>query len=603
MSNSNSSSPPQFDVATAALEHLELLNNSNLNPLEIAAQFRTLLRSKKARGSNSNNKNENSPTPYSNMDYTYMDYVAADATHRRRARSRGRIDRRSKSLGRIKYDLDDDDDDTTNNQSTFSHYNQDQSSLNYEHEQSSLRNPIDDTNIYYTTSTRHGGLIAATNNSTRNYLPESHSCFGLSKWHDEGDSSTEDIYADSAVGSDYSEPHAHLALPSSKAVSCDSAISGISSNKQYPSSSSEQNQITPSSLASLLISPSKQHFVNLSQIDETAEQTASIERSLSTSTDNYYPTINWKQLREKKHETSLDKAKTFVTTTLPRKVLPFNATRSSTLNTSSPISLLTYHKNQPNFQKRIEQFHATSTNRPSRPRAVTTDLSQALQMSTTMTTSSLTTVSAISARTPSEAESFTYPNVSELRKNFEQQTSQKKGKPIELTSTSSMSPTVESPLSSAPSLISTGGSRSPSASSSSSSSSSASSVCKSRCSSSSNHSSNEIRTPSISPTNSPRPTYTISRLNSASMNNEDILFPIADCNLVIKHKATGGPKRPGNFNRRPSSPHPHPHFDNSIHLSNSMYSISSGYTEEAHLSGVCNENELMGGSTDDAVYV
>jgi len=90
------------------------------------------------------------------------------------------------------------------------------------------------------------------------------------------------------------------------------------------------------------------------------------------------------------------------------------------------------------------------------------------------------------------------------------------------------------------------------------------------------------------------------------MNNEDILFPIADCNLVIKHKATGGPRKSGNYNRRPSSPHPHPHSDNSNHLSNSMYSISSGYTEEAHLSGVCNENELMGGSngsTDDAVYV
>ncbi|CAF4383612.1 unnamed protein product, partial [Adineta steineri] len=35
MSNSNSSSPPQFDVATAALEHLELLNRSNVNPLEV----------------------------------------------------------------------------------------------------------------------------------------------------------------------------------------------------------------------------------------------------------------------------------------------------------------------------------------------------------------------------------------------------------------------------------------------------------------------------------------------------------------------------------------------------------------------------------------
>jgi len=88
------------------------------------------------------------------------------------------------------------------------------------------------------------------------------------------------------------------------------------------------------------------------------------------------------------------------------------------------------------------------------------------------------------------------------------------------------------------------------------------------------------------------------------MNNEDILFPIADCNLVIKHKATGGPRKASNFNRRPSSPHPNTHSDNSAnHLSNSMYSISSGYTEEAQLSGVCNENELMGGSTDDAVYV
>jgi hypothetical protein len=215
-----------------------------------------------------------------------------------------------------------------------------------------------------------------------------------------------------------------------------------------------------------------------------------------------------------------------------------------------------------------------------------------------MTTSSLTTVSTISAKTPSEAESFTYPNVSELRKNFEQQ-SQKKPIPksIELTTTTtSVTPPLESPLSYAPSLISTSGSRS-----SSSSSSSASSVCKSRCSSSSSRSSNEIRTPSISPTSSPRPSYTISRLNAASMNNEDILFPIADCNLVIKHKATGGPKKAGHYNRRPSSPHPHPpHSDN---LSNSMYSISSGYTEEAHLSGVCNENELMGGSTDDAVYV
>ncbi len=211
-----------------------------------------------------------------------------------------------------------------------------------------------------------------------------------------------------------------------------------------------------------------------------------------------------------------------------------------------------------------------------------------------MTTSSLTTVSAISARTPSETESFTYPNVSELRKNFEQQSQKKKiPKPIDMTTSTSVTPPLESPLSSAPSIISTSGFRSPSSSSSSS-------VCKSRCSSSSSRSSNEIRTPSISPTSSPRPSYTITRLNAASMNNEDILFPIADCNLVIKHKATGGPKKTSHFNRRPSSPHPHPHSEN---LSNSAYSISSGYTEEAHLSGVCNENELMGGSTDDAVYV
>jgi hypothetical protein len=184
MSINHSSSPPQFDVATAALEHLELLNRSNANPLEIAAQFRTLLRSKKARGNDSTNKNENSPPSSSNMDYTYMDYVAADATHRRRARSRGRADRRSKSLGRIKYDLDEDDD--PNNQSGFSQFTQDQSLLNYEHEQSNLRSTIDDTNIYYATSARHGGLIPTTNNSARQYLPESHSCFGLSKWHDEG---------------------------------------------------------------------------------------------------------------------------------------------------------------------------------------------------------------------------------------------------------------------------------------------------------------------------------------------------------------------------------------------------------------------------------
>jgi len=430
MSNSNSSSsPPQFDVATAALEHLELLNRSNANPLEVAAQFRTLLRSKKARGNHSNTKNENSPPSSSNMDYTYMDYVAADAAHRRRARSRGRADRRSKSLGRIKYDLDDEDD--TNDQSIFSHYNQDQSSLNYEHDQSHLRSTLDDTNVYYATSARHAGLLATTNNSTRQYIPESHSCFGLSKWHDEGDSSTEDIYADSAVGSDYSEPPPHFGFHSSKAVSCDSAISGVSSTKPYSSSNSENN---PNTSPSLLMSPTKQPFANLSQIDETSEQTTSIDRSISSvSTNNYYPTINWKQLREKQHGQSIDKAKTFVSTTLPKKNISLQAAAAAAtttttgtnkpinLNTSSPISLLNYHKNQPNFQRRIEQFSTNSSNRPSRARAVTTDLSQALQASTTMTTSSLTTVSAISAQTPSDSESFTYPNVRISKVNLKNQ--------------------------------------------------------------------------------------------------------------------------------------------------------------------------------------
>lgn len=398
-------------------------------------------------------------------------------------------------------------------------------------------------------------------------------------------------------------------LPASKAVSCDSAISGISHKAYLSSSGSDQNQTISSSSSSLLISPNRHHVVNLSQIDETSEQTASMDRFVPTGIDSNqtsHPTIDWKQLREKQHGSRIDKARAIVSSTLPRKPITFQSTKGAQLTTSSPISLLSFHKNQPHFQKRIEQFNTikTSSNRPSRPRAVTTDLSQALQSSTTMTTSSLTTVSAISTRTPSETESFTYPNVSELRKTFEQSlmtgtTSKMIPKPLEMPS-STISPTIESPLSSAPSLISTGGSRSPSASSS------GSSVCKSpRSSSSSSRTSSVIRTPSISPTSSPRPSYTISRLNASSMNNnEDIFFPIADCNLVIKHKASSGPRKMGHHQKRPSSPHPnHPHSDHSNHLSNSMYSISSGYTEEAHLSGVCNENELLGGSTDDAVYV
>jgi hypothetical protein len=256
---------PQFDVAKAALEHLELLNCSNQNPLEIAAQFRTLLRSKKT------SKNVHP----SNIDYTYTDYITADATIRRRGRCR------SKSFGKIQY-----------NQS----------------------------------------------------LSESYSSNDLSKYQD-ADSSTEDISPDSAVGSD---------------------------------SSDNSNRFQ-------------------------------------------YPTINWKQLREKQYEHKLDKVKQFIST-------KFKAIRLS--------------------------------------RRETTDL----------TRSSSTTIS-------DQTESCTYSNISEFQKNFDQ-------------------------------CIPIGN---PSRSRSSS---------------------NSIRTPSISPTNSPRPTYTISRLNSTSINqnNDDILFPIADCNLVIKHK-------------------------------------------------------------------
>lgn len=96
MSQTNRSSP--FDVATAALEHLELLNCSNVNPLEIAAQFRTLLRRKK--------------TPRNNtFETTYADYLTADAAsrrHRRQFQRRSLAEIRSKSLGRIQYFLDED---------------------------------------------------------------------------------------------------------------------------------------------------------------------------------------------------------------------------------------------------------------------------------------------------------------------------------------------------------------------------------------------------------------------------------------------------------------------------------------------------------------
>jgi hypothetical protein len=47
-----------------------------------------------------------------------------------------------------------------------------------------------------------------------------------------------------------------------------------------------------------------------------------------------------------------------------------------------------------------------------------------------------------------------------------------------------------------------------------------------------------IRTPSLSPLDSPRASYTLSRLNSTSIKtyHDDILLPIADCNLIIQHR-------------------------------------------------------------------
>jgi hypothetical protein len=135
-------------------------------------------------------------------------------------------------------------------------------------------------------------------------------------------------------------------------------------------------------------------------------QSKSLSKLNSSSNRFHYPTINWKQLRQKQYENKLEK---FISTKFK-----------------------------------------------------TNDL----------TLSSLTTIS-------DKTESYTYSNISELRKNFEKFNSRSR-------------------------------STSPS-----------------------------IRTPSISPIDFSQPTYTISRLNSTSINNEDIFFPIADCNLIIKHK----PKR------------------------------------------------------------
>jgi hypothetical protein len=81
----------RFDLGTAALEHLELLNTSNANPLEVAARFRTLLRRKQA--------------PRAHGDCHPIDYL----TYRRpRRQFYSHTDLRSKSVGRIQYFLDED---------------------------------------------------------------------------------------------------------------------------------------------------------------------------------------------------------------------------------------------------------------------------------------------------------------------------------------------------------------------------------------------------------------------------------------------------------------------------------------------------------------
>ncbi|CAF0864322.1 unnamed protein product [Rotaria sp. Silwood1] len=307
----------RFDVGKAALQHLELLNCSDQNPLEIAAQFRTLLRSKKS------NKNIYSP----NIDYTYTDYIAADATIRRRKRSQSLVDHRSKSLGKIQYDL-----------------NEDQ------------------------------------------LLPESNSSYGFIKYQNV-DNITEDMYSDSAMGSDSSDLTNHKIDSNMLSHSID-----IQDEINYHKISKENNN----------------------------------------STRFQYPTINWKQLREKQYENKLDKVKKFLSTKFKTIRLSRNETKDLTISSSTNIS--------------------------------------------------------------NKTDSCTYSNMLESRKNSK-----------EIISTENTS----------------------------------SSSSRSRSSS------NSIRTPSISPTNSPRLTYTVSRLNSTLINhnNNDIFFPIADCNLIIKHQPMEQTKR------------------------------------------------------------
>ncbi|CAF1083215.1 unnamed protein product [Adineta steineri] len=290
------SNTSQFDVATAALEHLELLNHSNQNPLEIAAQFRTLLRSNKP----------NIPT----TDYTYTDYISADATIRRHGCFCKLADHRSKSFNnKIQYNFD-----------------EDQS------------------------------------------LPESYTSCDLSKYQNII-SSTEDSYPESTISSDSSE------LPNNHKISTEN----LNSNHRLQ-----------------------------------------------------YPTVNWKQLREKQIEAKLNRAKEFLSTTLKTN--------------------------------RLSQLETTNNS----------------------TLSSLTNVS-------DRIKSYRFLNPYEIRKNFEENN-----------------------------LIDNSFSHPRSTSSSPS-----------------------IRTPSISPIDRTRPTYTISRLNSTLINhnNDEILVPIADCNLIIKHKANIRTKR------------------------------------------------------------
>lgn len=309
----------QFDVAAAALQHLELLNHSNQNPLEIAAQFRTLLRSKK------HNKNTNT----SNINYTYTDYIAADATIRRRKRSHSQFEHRSKSLNTIQYYL-----------------NEDQST------------------------------------------PDSCASSDLIKCHNP-ENLTDDAHFDSAIGSDSSDR------------------TNYKNDTSALPHSSEQNKVT--------VSPKTTKHSNNSNRFQ-------------------YPTINWKQLREKQYEHKLDKVKKFLST-------KFKTIRLS--------------------------------------RGETTDLT---------TVSSLTNIS-------DNTDSCTYANISELRKDSTD---------MSLTENHSRSSSRTRSLSST-----------------------------------------SIRTPSISPMNSPRSAYTISRLNSTPINQSDdaILFPIADCNLIIKHQPMDSKQR------------------------------------------------------------